>query len=304
MIISRRTLVKGACAAALTSAMPRRAASQTTLGTGTLTTVSDGNLTLPRSFAFGAIPQDQLAPVLDDFDLGAEQLTPECNLTLYRDGDRTVLFDAGSGSDFMPSAGKIQDSLAALGVAPDDITHIVFTHAHPDHIWGTLDDFGDILFQNATYLMGRAEWDYWWNPATVDTIDAERQSFAVGAKNRLEAIEGLIQLFDSEEEVLPGILAVASYGHTPGHMSFEVRNGGDAMFVIGDAIGNHHLAFRRPEWPSGSDQDSDTGVTTRLRLFDRIMADDLRIAGFHLPGGGMGRVEKSEDGYRFVEDNG
>lgn len=302
MIISRRTLVQGACAAVLTSALPRLATSQTTLGDATLTTVSDGNLLLPRSFVFDALPQDQLASVLDEFDLGAEQLTPECNLTLYRDGDRTVLFDAGAGSDFMPSAGKIQDSLAALDVSPDDITHIVFTHAHPDHIWGTLDDFGDIQFRNATYLIGRAEWDYWRDPATVDTIDAERQSFAVGAKNRLDAIEGAIQLFEPEEEILPGILSVASYGHTPGHMSFEVRNGGDAIFVLGDAIGNHHIAFRRPEWPSGSDQDPDKAATTRQRLYDRIMADDLRIVGFHLPGGGMGRVEKADQGYRFVED--
>ena len=70
--------------------------------------------------------------------------------------------------------------------------------------------------------------------------------------------------------------------------------------VIGDAIGNHHVAFARPDWPSGSDQDPDMAVATRKTLFDRLTADDMTLIGFHLPGGGVGRAETSETGYRFV----
>ena len=297
---TRRTFVTGALAAPFVTALPVRRVEARPLGSGTLITVSDGFLTLPRSFVFEPMPQDALPQVLDGYDLG-EQLTPACNLTLYRDDTHTVLFDAGAGSDFMPTAGKLQENLEAVGVSPADITHVVFTHAHPDHIWGTLDDFGDPLFADATHLIGRAERDYWSDPATVDTIGAERQTFAVGARNRLDALEDRIDVFDDGDEILPGIAAVATYGHTPGHMSFEVRNGGNAVLVIGDAIGNHHVAFRRPEWPSGSDQDMDLAAETRLRLFDRITADDLLIAGFHLPDGGLGRVDRDGDGYRFVQ---
>ena len=140
------------------------------------------------------MPKDELAPILDEFSLAQDRLTPECNLALYRDGTNTVLFDVGSGPDFMPSAGTLLDSLDGIGLAPEDVTHVVFTHAHPDHIWGLLDEFDDVLFPEAAFMMGRAEWDYWWDPATVDTIGEARAAFAVGAKRRMEAIEEQVSL--------------------------------------------------------------------------------------------------------------
>ena len=282
--------------------LPFRAMAEMQLGGGTLTTLSDGNLVLPAGFIFEPMPADELAPIRAAFGLEGDQLTPECNLALWRDGERTVLFDVGSGPDFQPTAGRVTDSLDAIDLAPEDITHVVFTHAHPDHIWGLLDDFDDPLFYEATYMMGRAEWDYWWNPETVDTIGAARQAFAVGAKRRMEAIEDAVEFFDDGEEILPGIQAIASYGHTPGHMAFEVRQGTDAALVVGDAIGNHHVAFMKPEWRSGSDQDPDTAIGARTMLLDRCFADDLRLVGFHLPDGGMGRVDRADGAYRFVGD--
>lgn len=300
MKFSRRAVLGGAAALPFLGALPKFARADLAVGQATLTTVSDGNLVLPGDFIFGPMPKDELAPILAEYNQPMDRLTPECNLALYRDGTNTVLFDVGSGPDFMPSAGTVQDSLGAIGLSPDDVTHVVFTHAHPDHIWGLLDDFDDPLFYNATYMMGRAEWDFWWNPETVNTIGNGREVFALGAKRRMEAIEDSVVFFNDGDEVLPGIAAVSSPGHTPGHMSFEVRQGNDAVLIGGDAIANHHVAFRKPEWESGSDQDTLTAATTRKTLFDRLIADDLALIGFHLPNGGIGRVDKDGDGYRFV----
>lgn len=300
MNFSRRRVLNHALAAPFACALPRLAKSEIALGSASLTTVSDGSLMLPGSFIFEPMPQDQLDDVLFEFGVSKDRLTPECNLALYRDGENTVLFDVGSGPDFMPSAGTIVDSLDALGLAPEDITHVVFTHAHPDHIWGLLDEFDDPLFYDATYMMGRQEWDYWWNPETVSTIGEARAAFAVGAKRRMEAIEDSVVLFDNGSEILPGIAAVSSPGHTPGHMGFEIRNGSNAALVVGDAIGNHHVAFQRPAWESGSDQDAAMAVKTRQMLFDRLTSEDLTLIGFHLPDGGMGKVEPYRDGYRFI----
>lgn len=300
MGFSRRSFLKGAAAAPVFGSLPHLTSAELSLGNATLTTVSDGSLMLPGDFIFAPMPQEELAPILMEFGLSNDRLTPECNLALYRDGTNTVLFDVGSGPDFMPTAGTIQDSLDAIGLTPDDVTHVVFTHAHPDHIWGLLDDFDDPLFYDATYMMGRSEWDYWWNPETVDTIGEARAAFAVGAKRRMEAIEDAVVLFDDGEEILPGIAALSTPGHTPGHMAFEVRNGSNAALIVGDAIGNHHVAFRKPAWESGSDQDAALAVTTRAMLFDRLTAEDMAVIGFHLPDGGMGRVTTEGDGYRFV----
>ncbi len=298
-MICRRTFM---AASAASLALPRFAMAERALGSGTLMSVSDGNLVLPGSFIFEPMPQDALGPIITEFGLSRDELMPECNLALYHDGTNTVLFDAGSGPDFMPSAGSLLDGLGEVGLTSDDITHLVFTHAHPDHIWGLLDDFDDLTFPDATYMMGRAEWDYWWNPETVNTIGEARAAFAVGAKRRMEVIEDAVEFFDDGQEILPGIAAISTPGHTPGHMSFEIRNGTDAAMILGDAVANHHVAFVKPDWPSGSDQDMPLAAKTRMALLDRLVADDVSLVGFHLPGGGMGRAEATDDGYRFVPE--
>lgn len=301
MSITRRDVLKGAAALSILGASPNLSVAQIKVGNATLSTVSDGNLTLPGDFIFETVPQDALSPILSEFNLSRDQLTPECNLALYQDGERNVLFDVGSGPDFMPSAGKIVDSLDQFGLAVEDVTHVVFTHAHPDHLWGLLDDFDDPLFSEAQYLISQNEWDYWWNPNTVDGLPDSLKPFAVGAKRRLDVIEDVVEFIKDGQEIIPGIAAVSTPGHTPGHMSFEVRNGSNSTMILGDAIGNHHIAFKKPSWPSGSDQDRELGIKSRNMLFDRITGENMNVIGFHLPNGGIGKVDVTSDGYRFLE---
>lgn len=304
-MITRRSLFLTALGAPLVttlgSATRAMAQASMTLGDARIDMVSDGNLSLPRDMILGGLPEAELAPILAQANVADGALMPPCNLTLLRDGDRVVLFDVGSGPEFQASAGIMLDSLDALGVAPEDITDLVLTHGHPDHLWGLLDDFGDTLLPSAAIYMGRGEFDYWWDENTVSTIDTARQAFAVGAKRRLEAVADQIVMIEPGGEVIPGIMAHASFGHTPGHLSFEIRKGSESVMVIGDALGNHHVAFARPDWISGSDQDGPTAATTRQALLDQIVADQMLIAGFHLPGG-LGRVEQHEGAYRFIAD--
>lgn len=298
-MLTRRDILAGLAASAGVLSTPRKAIAQIALKDATLTTVSDGNLQLPSAFLFDGMPEAELAKVLNEYGLNTPNLEPECNLALYQDGTNTVLFDVGSGADFMPSAGTVVESLDALGLSPEDITHVLFTHAHPDHIWGLLDDFDDPLFTEAQYYMGRQEWDYWWNPETVNTIDEGRTVFAVGAKRRMEVIEDSVTLFDDGDEIISGIAAIKTFGHTPGHMAFDIQ---DKALVVGDAIGNHHVAFHHPTWESGSDQIKDQGVAARTTLLDRLAAEQKNVIGFHLPNGGIGRVERADGAYRFISE--
>ncbi|WP_108483483.1 MBL fold metallo-hydrolase [Oceaniglobus ichthyenteri] len=304
MTLNRRQVIAGLGGFALCGAgsgVFARTALQ--VGTSQVISLSDGNLVLPWSFFFEGLPEEKLTEILAKYDVPKDQLEPPCNLTLLRQEGRNVLFDAGSGSTFMPSAGEILNSLEAEGLSPEDITHVVFTHAHPDHLWGVLDDFDDPVFPDAELMIAQAEWDYWTDPNTVSTIGEERASFAVGAARRLAAVEDQISFFKDGDEIMSGVMAHATPGHTPGHMSFEIRDGKNAVMVVGDAIGNGHVAFERPAWASNSDQDPDLGAQTRLRLLDQLAADDISLLGFHLPQGGLGRVERDGETYRFVPED-
>ncbi|RVT81751.1 MBL fold metallo-hydrolase [Rhodobacteraceae bacterium CCMM004] len=299
MRVTRRTLLATAAASVAAGLVPRRLVAEMALGDGTLTTVSDGHLVLPGDFLFAPMPQDALMPLLAELDVSRDTLEPPCNVTLWRDAEATVLFDCGAGGEFMPSAGRLLENLDAVGVAPEDVTHIVFTHAHPDHIWGLLDDFGDPAFPDAQLLMGATEHAYWTDPATVDTIGEARAAFAVGAARRLEMVADRVALFNDGDEVLPGIAAVASFGHTPGHMAFSLARGGTGAMVVGDAIGNGHVAFARPGWLSGADQDPEAAAETRQALLSQLADSGTPLVGFHLPGGGIGRAVPADGGYRF-----
>ncbi|MEM5521590.1 MBL fold metallo-hydrolase [Sulfitobacter sp. AS59] len=302
MVTNRRDFMLQGVAAGVMVGLPGLLHAQMAIGNMTLDVVSDGHLTLPGSFIFGPMPKDDLMPILNRLGQEYDQLTPPCNLSLLRGNGRVVLFDAGSGSEFMPTAGKMMDALDALGVAPEDITDLVLTHGHPDHLWGVLDDFGDALFTNATHYIGQTEWDYWTDPNTVNTIDSGRQAFAVGAARRLGVVAEQMQFFKDGDEVLPGVGARMTPGHTPGHMAFEVRAENTAVMIVGDSIGNDHIALARPAWESGSDQDPARAAKTRVGLINDLATANMPIVGFHLGHGGLGRIEKTSDGFTFRTD--
>jgi glyoxylase-like metal-dependent hydrolase (beta-lactamase superfamily II) len=303
--IDRRAALKlgaGSLAALAVSGLPlpARALGRLSLGDAELTIVSDGTLTLPMDFAFPDPPRDALAQLLSAHGLATDALTPDCNVTILRRGDRVALFDAGSGSNFMPTAGRLLDNLAEAGIDPEAVTDIVLTHAHPDHIWGVTDDFDDLAFPNAGYMISHAEWDFWSSDDAMSQVAEARQSFVVGAQNRFAAIGERVRFVKPGEEVLPGVEAVDTAGHTPGHLSYLVRGGGDTMLVAGDALTNVAISFARPDWPSGTDQDKALGIETRLKLLDRLASEKTRIIGYHLPHPGAGTVERKDGAYRFV----
>ena len=301
-MITRRMLMTGAASLAGAAIAPRWLHASMQMGGWQVDTLSDGNLQLPADFILGPMPAEEIAPILARHGIAeGAPLTPPCNVTLLRGQGRVVLFDAGSGLAFQPSVGELPDALYALGVDPADVTDVVFTHAHPDHLWGALDDFDEALFYNARHYMGAGELDYWSDPETVNTIGAARQAFAIGAARRPEVLGDMVERFEDGDEVLPGVSAVLTPGHTPGHMAFAVAGDSGALMILGDAIGNHHVGFEAPGLPSGSDQDQGLAAQTRLALLDRIVADDMTVVGYHLPGGGIGRAERMDGAYRFVQ---
>ncbi|MHA6346580.1 MBL fold metallo-hydrolase [Roseivivax sp. CAU 1761] len=301
-MINRRSVLTGGLVAAggtLVPPLARFAVAELALPSGRLTTVSDGHLVLPESFVLGDLPREEASALLAAAGLSADGLEAPCNLALWQSEAHVVLFDAGSGPGFMPSAGRIAESLAAIDLAPEDVTHVVFTHGHPDHLWGAVDDFDEPFFADARHYIGAAEAEYWTDPATIESLGAARQSFAAGALRRIEILGDGLTRIGGGDEIVPGLAALDLPGHTPGHMGLRLRAGDTSALIVGDAIGNGHLALLRPDWPSPADHDPEQGRATRTALLEELAASGETMVGFHLPEGGMGRITPAEEGYAF-----
>lgn len=304
MIVTRRVVLAGSAALAAGAVLPataRRAWAVTTWKSDgfQIDSVSDGHLEFPPEFAYATFPEAQRADLIAQFDLPDGVVESPLNVTLLRQGDRVILFDVGSGPDFMPTAGRLVDALAAIDVAPEDVTDVIFTHGHPDHLWGLLDEFDEPSFPDARLAMGKAEFDYWTDPATVDTIAEDQLSFAAGAMRRLQAVADRIETFADGDEVAPNVRAVGTPGHTPGHISFAIGTPEDGLFVLGD-VATTVVSVAYPQIGAGTDHDPDLAARTRAAVLARLADEGWTMLGYHLPQGGIGRIQRDGDRFTYV----
>lgn len=299
--IDRRTFMAGTAAALATPALPAMAAPayRATIGAFELFVISDGHLVLPTSFLAPGAPAEARAAALAAAGQQGDQFQSPTNVTLIRRDADLVLVDAGSGANFMPTAGKLVENLETAGIAADKITTIVFTHGHPDHLWGTVDGLDDLAFPNASYVVAAAEWDFWNGEKATRGLPAERVGFVTGARRNYERIKDKVRMVKPGADIVTGLRVVDTAGHTQGHVSLEVA-GGDGVLVTGDALTHPVISFQYPQWRPAADHEPERASATRTKLLDRLAADRMQVIGFHLPYPGVGRVERKDGAYRFV----
>ncbi|MBI2262332.1 MAG: MBL fold metallo-hydrolase [Caulobacterales bacterium] len=262
------------------------------IGTLEATAVRDGTLNVPAGNA-------EMSPWTNTAEVSA--LLTAAGVTdgtihlsiqplLVRDGERVVLIDAGAGGQ-MGTEGKLVASLRAAGVEPSQVTDVLISHAHGDHVGGLAGADGRLTFPNAVIRMSAPEWTF-----------AQAGAAEAGAGALLAAITPKVEPFAPGAQVTPSIRAVPLAGHTPGHSGYEIESGDDRLLYIGDAMHSSIISVQRPEWRNAWDSDSAAAVTTRQGLLERGASGTQRIYGVHFPFPGVGRFQRRDDGFVWVPE--
>lgn len=241
-------------------------------------------------------PEDVARLLVDNF-LPPENFVNGFSPVLVNTGAEVILFDTGFGEAGREwGGGRLLEGLALAGYTPDDVSIVVLTHLHGDHIGG-LTEKGVATFPKARYVTGQAEYDFWVSPDRAGT-PAEGNQKGVIAKVKPFA-EKMTFLKDGGD-VVSGISAMAAFGHTPGHLIFRLESDGKQLILTADTANHYVLSLQRPDWEVRFDMDKAAAAATRKKVFDMVATDRLAFLGYHIPFPSAGYVEKQETGYRFV----
>jgi glyoxylase-like metal-dependent hydrolase (beta-lactamase superfamily II) len=263
-----------------------------------ITVVSDGNLSLNIPQVFPGAPVDEVKKLLGPAVKG-EEAAVEVNVLLLKSGSDQILIDSGAGPNMSPTAGKLVESLKAAGTEPSAITKVIYTHAHPDHLWGSVTGDGKLVFENASFHMAEAEYGFWSAPDLASKMPKEMEGMVKGIQGQLTALKEKMAFFKPGAEVVPGLAAIDTSGHTPGHVSFEIA-GGDGMILTGDAITAALVFFAHPEWKFGFDADPDKAIAARKSLLDMAASGKKQMLGYHWPYPGLARAEAKDNAFVYV----
>ena len=223
-------------------------------------------------------------------------------VTVIKMKDKYIMFDSGTGAQGAPTAGLIvkKEMLKAAGIDPAKISTIVVTHFHADHIFGLMaKETNAQTFPNIEIVMPAAEYKYWTDPGVFATLAEPRHGLAKRIQATFPTWKNIKQVADGKDAV-PGVRAVASYGHTPGHTSYLISSGGKQLMVLGDVSNIPALFVTNPDWQAAFDQDANVAQTNRHKIYDRVVADKAMITGYHFGLPGAGTIKKDGKGYAFV----
>lgn len=248
-----------------------------------LTALHDGRIIVAndgKSFGVGISPRE-VGEVLRAAGAPDDRIMLSTNALLVRTGDRLILIDTGLGPRYH---GALPASLKLAGVSPGEVTDVLITHPHPDHIGGLLDARGRLAFPRATIRMASAAWAWMKQKAPsalVSTVAPRVQTFAPG------------------DRIAPGIVSVALPGHTPGHVGYEITSGRSRLLDVGDVVHSSIVSLARPRWAVGWDSDQAIARQTRLAELAALARSQEWVFTPHFPYPGVGHIIAEGRGFAW-----
>lgn len=236
--------------------------------------------------------------------LPTDHMSLSINTLVLQDKNGEVsLFDSGAGLAFGDAAGKTPAGLAKIGISTEQVKNVFITHAHPDHIAGLFDAENQIRYKNAKIIISNDEFNFW-SAASPDLskMKVPPKDF----QKNLESIHTFLKIMEPQLEkvqasqVRPGIEAISTAGHTPGHFVYKITRARDSILHLGDSVHAFALQFAHPEWTMIFDCDPAMAIKTRRKLFEEHAKDKMLLCGYHLPFPGIGHIKSVAKAYQWV----
>jgi len=294
-----RVMVRAAHAQAPLSEVGNPGFNRFKLGAFEVTAVNDGLRPGDGIHTIFGIDRDEaeVSMLLEENFLPADRFVNSFTPTLVNTGSELILFDTGLGAGAREGGlGQLRARLEASGYTPEDVTVVVITHFHGDHIGGLMEN-GEPAFPNARYVTGQAEYDFW---TAEERLSGPTENAARGVQANVVPLAEKTTFIGDGDEVVPGITGMLAAGHTPGHMIFHLESEGRRLLLTADTANHYVASLRRPEWHVSFDMDKEAGAETRSRVFDMVAAERIPFLGYHMPFPAVGFIEKLDVGYRFV----
>ena len=280
-------------------------------GTFSCTVVSDGVLTLgPAHVNFPTADPAEIDALLTAHYLPTSDVRLNENILVVDTGDQLVQFDAGVGVDpalgrgfFGPGTGQVILNLRAAGIDPADIDIIAITHTHPDHVWGLVDADGTPVYPNATIAVSREDFDYWTDLSHITSAPNQhmRDHFTGAHKNLLPyAAADRITWVSDGTQIAPGITAIATPGHSPGHVVYRITSDSETIICWGDLCHHQVLLLQHPEWAFQFDYDQAAATAQRRRVYDLVDTERAAVLAYHFPFPGLGHLKRDGEGYAWL----
>jgi glyoxylase-like metal-dependent hydrolase (beta-lactamase superfamily II) len=277
------------------------------VGDAQVNVISDGISTFPLNDGFVLnVMKDDVSDALEASFLPKDKISIQFAPLVINTAGKLVVIDTGNGPGAFASSkgnvGQFVSNLGAAGFDPKAVDMVVISHFHADHINGLLDADGKPAFPNAEVLVPAAEWKYFMDDGEMSRAPSGRmQSAFKTARTVFETgLNKKVTPYEWGKDVAPGLLAVETVGHTPGHTSFVLSSGSDKVFIQSDVTNLPALFVSHPGWHLMFDQDPAMAEATRRKTYDMLAAEKMRVQGFHFPFPANGYVQKDADGYRLV----
>jgi glyoxylase-like metal-dependent hydrolase (beta-lactamase superfamily II) len=239
------------------------------------------------------VAKEQYEPVLLERGEDPQHVELPYTCLFINTGLERLLVDTGVGVDRLkPTQGRLLRLLRAEGIDPGEISTVILSHGHSDHIGGTLNEAGQPAFPNARYVMFRKEWDFWMsNPslAELPVDESFKKGMLASAQKNLPGVQAQLDLVDPETQIVPGIMAIAAFGHSPGQMGLEISSAEHRLLFVADAI-VHPLHLEYPEAIGMTDHRPSEMVETRIRLLEKAVREKSLVSTSHFAFPGLGYV--------------